>query len=482
MFVVLPVGHDEMQVRRLPWVTIAVAALCVALQVWSTVKEAQLTARYVTVAQELAARENDSPEPSVTSPSPDAPSMEALPSPDAQTGPSADLDAQMALVRRHMAALEAQRDALRRELPAYRFGYVPSSRNPLRMVSYAFLHGGWMHLLGNLLFLWLVGLNLEDRWGRWRFLGFYLVGAVAAALAYRLWHPGGDTPLVGASGAIAAAMGAFTLCYASVRIRFFYAYWIFLRPRWGTFTAAAWVALPMWFAEQLLMSLLESRGASGVAYSAHVGGFVVGAITALILRATGLDARFNREADEAVTTFREEPEFVDAQLASDRGEPAAALRHLDALFARVPDHDAGRRLALRAALDADDRAALAAHLPETLEALLRREDFAAVAESYQQARTRAPDLAVDERSLRAVLRAARRHPSPLAVVDATQQCLRFHPTSAMVPGALWATAEAMTAMGRHDDAQKALRRIVTSFPQDPFAERARERLDARATA
>lgn len=475
MFVILPVGHEEMQVRRLPWVTIAIAALCVALQVWSSVKEAQLTARYVTLLRvtEVAERAPETP-------APETPAPEEPGSPDAPAGtddrPGGDLDAQMAMVQRQMATLEAQRDALRHELPAYRFGYLPSSRNPLRMVSYAFLHGGWMHLLGNLLFLWLVGLNLEDRWGRWRFLGFYLVGAVVAAVAYRLWHPAGNVPLIGASGAIAAAMGAFSLCYATTKIRFFYAYWLFLRPRWGTFYAAAWVALPLWFVEQLVMSFLEARGAGGVAYSAHVGGFVMGAATALVLRQTGLDTRFVQEAEDAVTTFREEPEFVDAQLASDRGDTGAALRSLDTLFARVPDHHEGRLLALRVALAARDRERAGMHLADALESLSRRHDYAAVTALYQEARTQLPDLAVDARALHAVLLAARRHDAPLAVVDATQQALRHHPTHAMVPGALWATADALERLGRHDDAVKALRRIVASFPGDAFAERAQERL------
>ncbi|MFO0601807.1 MAG: rhomboid family intramembrane serine protease [Polyangiales bacterium] len=468
MFIVIPVGHEKMEVRRLPWVTIAIAALCVIVQVWSTAKEADVAARYIAAMQQSEqAREEAAP--------PEAPGADGSAETERM---AAEMEARSAEAARHLAEMQDRVTALRDELPAYRLGYSPSTWNVLRMVSSAFVHGGWMHLLGNLLFLYIVGLNLEDRWGRWRFLAFYLAGAVVSALAFRAVHPGDGRPLVGASGAIAAAMGAFTLCYATTRIRFFYAYWLFLRPRWGSFTAAAWVALPLWFAQQLLSAFFEASGGSAVAYSAHVGGFAMGALTALVLRKTGLDQRFDAEGEAAVTTFREEPEFVDASTAADRGDRAAAERSLDALLAKKPDHHEGRVLALRLASDARDATRVQTHLAPALESLAARKEFAAVSQVWVEVRRHNPGLVPDERSVRCVLTAARRHDAPGALVDAVQMALKHHPRLDAIPGALWACADALDKAGRHDEARKALERIVGTYPDDPFAARARDRLGA----
>jgi membrane associated rhomboid family serine protease len=473
MFIVIPVGHERMEVRRLPWVTLTIAALCILVQIWSTVKEAEVAARYFAAVQQLeAARE----EPALPT-APGATDGNGDGSSEAERMAS-EMEARSAEAARHLATLQDQVSAVARELPAHRLGYFPASWNPLRMVSYAFVHGGWMHLIGNLLFLWLVGLNLEDRWGRWRFLAFYVAGAVVAALTFRLVHGPIGGPLVGASGAIAAAMGAFALCYAKTRIRFVYAYWLFLRPRWGSFYAAAWVALPLWFAQQVVMSFFEASAGSAVAYSAHVGGFAMGAVTALVLRKMGLDERFDAEGEAAVTAFQEAPEFVDATVAVERNDVATAERALDLLLARAPEHHEGRLLALRLAHQSHDAARLRQHLAPTLESLAARKEFASVSTTWVDVRRHNPDLVPDERAVRAVLSAARRHEAPGALVDAVQVGLRHHPQLDALPGALWACAEVLDRAGRHDEARKARERIVTSYPLDPFAERAKEHLAA----
>jgi membrane associated rhomboid family serine protease len=102
--------------------------------------------------------------------------------------------------------------------PAWRFGFH-SHGNPLGLFLHMFLHGGWAHLLSNMWLLWLVGFKIEDLWGRWVFLGLYLSGGIAAAMSHVL-ITGTNTPLVGASGAIAALMGAFLLRLYKTRIHF----------------------------------------------------------------------------------------------------------------------------------------------------------------------------------------------------------------------------------------------------------------------
>ncbi len=137
--------------------------------------------------------------------------------------------------------------------------------------SSMFMHGGWMHLIGNMLFLWIFGNNVEDYFGAVRFLIFYLVSGLAAIGLYTLFGPNSQIPLVGASGAIAGVMGAYLVLHPKAKITclFFFFFIQFL-------ILPAKVVLGIWFGYQLLMSLIGSSSGGGVAWMAHVGGFVFG--------------------------------------------------------------------------------------------------------------------------------------------------------------------------------------------------------------
>jgi membrane associated rhomboid family serine protease len=140
-----------------------------------------------------------------------------------------------------------------------------------------FLHGGWMHIIGNSLFFWVFGNNVEDSMGHGRFLVFYLICGLAAAGAHVLVSPGSPVPTVGASGAISGIMGAYLLLYPRARIRMLFILFIFF----PVFEIPAWLVLLWWFAVQVISGLPElaqvNREVSGgVAVWAHVGGFVTG--------------------------------------------------------------------------------------------------------------------------------------------------------------------------------------------------------------
>ena len=173
----------------------------------------------------------------------------------------------------------------------YSYGLVPSRMNRIyTFITHIFLHGGIWHLLGNMLFLWIVGCLLEDSWGRLPFLLFYLAGGAFAGLAHCMQDTNSTIPLIGASGAIAAAMGAFTLIHFTTRIKFFYFFLLFFRPIFGTFYLPAFIVLPLWFFQQLALKFLaDFTGGSNVAYIAHIAGYMAGLITALIFRATGFE-------------------------------------------------------------------------------------------------------------------------------------------------------------------------------------------------
>jgi membrane associated rhomboid family serine protease len=147
-----------------------------------------------------------------------------------------------------------------------------------------FLHAGWLHLLGNLLYLWIFGNNVEDRMGRPVFLAFYLFGGIAAVAGQTLMDPSSDVPMVGASGAISAALGAYLVLYPRARVQSL----VFLGFFYQLLAVPAVIVLGFWFVLQVIDGL-GSLGAAtgiegGVAFFAHIGGFLVGALLALPFR------------------------------------------------------------------------------------------------------------------------------------------------------------------------------------------------------
>ncbi len=138
-----------------------------------------------------------------------------------------------------------------------------------------FLHGGWLHLIGNLWFLWIFGNNVEDSMGHSRFIVFYLLTGLVATAAHVLSQPDSPVPTVGASGAISGIMGAYLVLYPRAKVNTLVFLIIILR----VIKIPAAVFLGLWFAMQLLSSLTpQAPGGGGVAFWAHIGGFVAGAV------------------------------------------------------------------------------------------------------------------------------------------------------------------------------------------------------------
>jgi membrane associated rhomboid family serine protease len=138
-----------------------------------------------------------------------------------------------------------------------------------------FMHGGWLHLIGNMWFLWVFGNNVEDSMGRVRYLVFYLLCGLAAAATQTLLNPSSAIPMVGASGAISGVMGAYVLLYPRVRVHMLVILVIFITR----IQVPAYVMLGYWFLLQLLGGAAAlGQESGGVAFAAHVGGFVAGAL------------------------------------------------------------------------------------------------------------------------------------------------------------------------------------------------------------
>jgi membrane associated rhomboid family serine protease len=152
-------------------------------------------------------------------------------------------------------------------------------------VSSMFLHAGFAHFAGNMLFLWIFGDNVEDRFGHVGYALFYLAGGMAAAGAHVLASPDSTVPTLGASGAIAAVMGAYMLLYPGARIESLVIVFLFVR----VISVPAFFWLGLWFVFQLLSGAVDPRssGEGGVAFWAHIGGFVFGAGVVLLLGMRG---------------------------------------------------------------------------------------------------------------------------------------------------------------------------------------------------
>jgi len=166
------------------------------------------------------------------------------------------------------------------------------SINVLTPITSMFLHGSWMHLLGNMLFFWVFGNNIEDSMGSARFLVFYLACGLAAAAAHIFIQPASPVPTVGASGAVSGIMGAYLVLYPQVRVRMLFIFVIFFK----VFRIRAWVVLLWWFVWQVLSGLPElttmrPEVSSGVAFWAHVGGFVAGVVLVKLFENRALVAR-----------------------------------------------------------------------------------------------------------------------------------------------------------------------------------------------
>jgi membrane associated rhomboid family serine protease len=169
-------------------------------------------------------------------------------------------------------------------IPAVFFGRADLAQHwiapELSIVTSMFLHGGWMHLLGNMLYLWIFGDNIEDRVGHVRYALFYVLCGLCAALAQGLADTSSTVPMIGASGAISGVLGAYIVLYPRAKVLVV----VPLLVIFYTLRVPAWLVLGMWFVGQLLSSfstrgidVTTSRG-PGVAFLAHVGGFVVGVL------------------------------------------------------------------------------------------------------------------------------------------------------------------------------------------------------------
>lgn len=367
MFIVLPLSHERMQAQRLPYITIGIVVLNVLLYLITAViapktAEERYEHEYRLVDYYLSHPYLELPDGTFEKLSPGAREqiefMRELNMEDSfedareQTGLTERMmelmsPEQQADWQSRQEELEQLRQQEQEKLDDFvqafeksfqndfylKYGYIPARRGIFTIFSSMFLHGGLLHLLSNMLFLWLSGCNIEDLWGRGIFPAFYLLGGVIATLAHGMMYPESPIPLVGASGAIAAVMGAFMVRLYDTRIHFVYLIFMFRFLR-GRFSAPAYLMLPLWLLQQFWQA--ASAGSSGVAFWAHIGGFVFGAAVAALFQVTGFEQKFITPALDKKTAVLDE-HLAAGMTKLQEGEVDGAITELREAIKEHPD-------------------------------------------------------------------------------------------------------------------------------------------------
>ena len=211
------------------------------------------------------------------------------------------------------------------------YAFVPAHPKPVSYLTSMFLHTGWIHIIGNMWFLWLAGFVLEDRWGRVIYPIFYFLAGVGASLIHAMFNPTSLVPTLGASGAVAALMGGFLVRFPKLKIEMLW-YMLIFRIR---FKAAAYWLLPLWLFMEIFYGSLFGQS-SGVAHWAHVGGFIFGALGALVIAHTGLEHKANAVIEDKIG-WTADPAVVQGTELLEKGKFDEGIAVLQKHVAAKPD-------------------------------------------------------------------------------------------------------------------------------------------------
>ena len=484
----IPISHERDLLLRWPIVTLVVIAACVAVHLWAWPPEDETPLAQEALVYYLERPYLEPPEELLA----------GLPS---------------ALFERHQLVMErtpdgrpraSQRRREQRELDAlveaWRevrdrqkirvWGLVPADYQPEHLVTHQFFHVGWLHLLSNMLILYLAAPPVEDLWGRPLFAVFYLAAGAAAGLAFIAKYPLTMVPLVGASGAIAGVMGVFLVRFWNIRIKFFYFIWL-IRVFTGTFRAPAWLMLPLWFGNEIFSAYVADRttlqtaegAGGGVAYLAHIGGFVFGVMAAVLVRMVGLEDRMKGRIHGKIG-LEEHPVLEAAAEARRVGAPEEAMNLLAAELRAKPSDREVLGALWDAAVDARRAAEVAPRLQHLIELELRDGDEDFAIQHWDELLTHAPEARVAPRVAAAV---AERMVAMREEVGARQAIERGMAGSAVLPpmtalrmaraaggfDATLAAAVARRALGQRDLEPELRAELEALAAAEPAADEAR---------
>jgi membrane associated rhomboid family serine protease len=475
----LPVSHEEGKVRRLPLITMGIIALNILFMIFvNPVIETQKD-RLLTLALKKYRLLSDYMYETKKA---------LIPHTDAE-----DLDRKIKAGDYIDRDTETYKEWMKLDLEYQKrvgstiyhwLGFIPDRFYRLHTyVTSLFVHGGFFygffHLAFNMWFLYLVGCNMEDVWGRRNFLIFYIGAGVLALVVHGLVNLGSRTPTIGASGAVAGVMGAFMIRNYRTSLRVFYSVPPFAPPFTGTFFLPAWVFFSFWFLLQVLSGLGSISHAAGVGYWAHVGGFVGGAGTALFFRFRGI------EREHIAPKLEEEIEAVKipalmglAFKERDEGNLDKAVKLLKELLLQQPENiDAHRELA-NIHLALKDDASAAEDFSRVIQLSLRnRQDEVALRTYFEMLFAKLP-LQLPAEHLYSMGGVLARNEKLNDSLDIYQSLLKKHPDSQLAPKAILRCAEIFRSMGRYKLAISAYEHVLSRYKNSGWDEIVRSEIDS----
>lgn len=400
----IPIGHEETKVRRWPWISFSIIGLCLLALILTQLSPAanpqRLAQKFARVLQYYMQHPYLELEPELKDRLYQGlreDEAAALHEVVRQFGGKPPADPEQ------RAAEQAELDRLTEEAfaaigkhPFFRWGLVPAHIQPHALITHMFMHSGWWHLFGNMFIFYLCGPFLEDVWGRPLFTGFYLAAGIVAALAFVAHYPHLDSPLVGASGAVAGCMGAFLVRYWNTNIRFFYWFGIVFR---GTFSAPAWLMLPLWLAREFVfanaMDVLGASGGGHVAHWAHVWGFVFGMVVAGAIAYFKVEERHLAPAIEDKVTLAANPEVDRAHELFTAGKHDEALATVAGVLRREPQNVDAAIAYWRLAVEAGRPSEAAAAMLGAVRQEIRQGELDLAADHWLELAGAAPAQAAD---------------------------------------------------------------------------------------
>jgi membrane associated rhomboid family serine protease len=339
--VLLPLRHENMEGRRWPVITIGLITLNVLVFLathWTMDEQAQ---QQVPVRKQILILAATHPELEIQDP-------EIAGWVDSVRSSNPKLWAQQSQLLQGMADLrpsgetsnqQEEMNSLVQQLHdqqaasiRHRLAFYPAHPTVTSYITANFLHSGFLHIIGNMWFLWLAGFILEDTWGRIIYPSFYMLAGAVAMLVHAWTNPGSYVATLGASGAVAGLMGAFLSRFPNMKIEMI---WIFGIFRSSRFKAAAYWLLPAWLLMEILYGSLFGA-ASGVAHWAHVGGFVFGAAVGYGIRLSGLEQAAEQGIQEKIA-WVSHPLLAEANEELEHGKLDDAETNLRKLLAEKPD-------------------------------------------------------------------------------------------------------------------------------------------------
>ena len=345
----IPIGHESSAVRRLPWVTFFILASCFIIHILVTIDLNKREKDLQNAAREFLGYYMEHPYLELDSEALNLIFGERL---------TEQIQEQLDIIRKeasrdvHLFKGQQQEElnqlseklkAIINNIPYRKYGFIPAKQSFFTLLTYMFIHSGWFHLLGNLLFLYLTGPFIEDVWGRPFYTAFYLMMGIGSALMFAQRYPDLAGPLIGASGAIAGVMGAFLIRYWKTKIEFLFILFPLIFIRW-TFKAPAWLMLPLWFLLEFfnarVMDTINPQGGGGVAHWAHVWGFVFGIVTALGVKYFKIEEKYVRPKIDAQTSYVDEgfQALEDATEKKNAGKSDEAFTLLIEVARKNPGH------------------------------------------------------------------------------------------------------------------------------------------------